>query len=92
MELGFGPKLSRVAAGVCFFLFFGLVAYFFGEYVMFGVMFLPVLLWLIVSLVLPKGPDRKKIADWGFMHLDIAGFFMERLDDRFESLMKRLRR
>ena len=92
MELGFGPRLSRVAAGVCFLLFLGTLQYFFGLWVMLGIMLLPVLLGSLVLIALPRGPGREKIINWGFKHLDIGEFFIERLDDRFESLEKRLRR
>jgi hypothetical protein len=92
MDLGFGPRLSRVAAGVCFLLFLGVLQYFFGFWMMLGVMLLPFLLGLFVLIFLPSSPGRKKIIDWGFRYLDVSDFFMERLDDRFASLIRLLRR
>ena len=92
LEQGFAPRLSRVAAGVCLLLFLGAVQYFFGSWVMLATVLLPVLFALLVLVVLPKSPRRKRVIDWAFKHLDIFDFFIERLDDRFETFEKRLRR
>jgi len=74
MELGFGPRLSRVAAGICLLLFLGLLQYFFGLWVMLSIVFLPVLLGLVVLVALPRGARRKRIIDWGFRYLDVSDF------------------
>ena len=73
-----------MAAGVCFLLFVGVLRFLFGPWIWLGVILLPVLLGLVVLIVLPKGPCRERIIDWGFRHLDI-GDFMERLDDRHSA-------
>jgi hypothetical protein len=92
LEQGFAPRLSRVAAGVCLLLFFGALRYFFGGWVMLAIFVLPVLFALLVSVALPRSPGRKRMIDWAFKHLDVFDFFVERLDDRFESFERRLRR
>jgi hypothetical protein len=61
MDQGFGPKLSRMAAGVCFLLFLGVLQYFFGRWVMYGVLFFPVLLALLLLATLPKSSRKKRI-------------------------------
>jgi hypothetical protein len=92
MELGFGPRLSRVAAGVCFLLFLGLLQYFFGLWVMIAIMMLPALLAVLLVVALPNSSRKRRIIGLVTSSVDITGFFVERLDDRFESLMKRLGR
>jgi hypothetical protein len=92
MELGFGPRLSRVAAGVCFLLFLGLLQYFFGLWVMIAIMMLPALLAVLLVVAIPNSSRKRRIIGLVTSSVDITGFFVERLDDRFESLMKRLGR
>jgi len=92
VDLGFGPKLSRIAAGVCLLLFMGAVQYFFGRWVMFAVFLLPALLALFLAVALPNSSRKKRIIRLVSSSVDIGSFFIERLDDRFENLMKRLRR
>jgi hypothetical protein len=92
MDLGFGPKLSRLAAGICFLLFVMALQYFFGRWVMLAVLFLPVLLWLLLRVTLPRSSRKKKVIDLVSNSVDIRSFFIERLDDHFESAIKRLRR
>jgi hypothetical protein len=92
MDQGFGPKLSRVAAGVCFLLFLGALQYFFGRWVMYGVMFFPVLIALLLMLTLPSSSRKKRIIRLVSNSVDVGSFFMERLDDRIDTLVKRLKR
>ena len=92
MDQGFAPKLSRVAAGICFLLFLGSVNYFFGQWVMYAVVFLPLLLWLLLRVTVPKSHRKKRIIHLVSQSVDIGDFFMERLDDRFDTLIKRLKR
>ena len=92
MEQGFAPKLSRVAAGVCLLVFIGLLQYFFGYWVMLVVIFLPVLLWLLLRATVPKSYRKKRVIALVSSSVDIGSFFFERLDDRFESLVRRLKR
>lgn len=92
MEQGFAPRLSRVAAGICFFLFLGALAYFFGQWVAYAVLFLPLLLWLLLRVTVPRSYRKKRIIDLVSKSVDIGDFFMERLDDRFDTLIKRLKR
>ncbi|HYM79265.1 MAG TPA: hypothetical protein VE377_25035 [Candidatus Dormibacteraeota bacterium] len=92
MELGFGPRLSRVAAGVCFILFLGALQYFFGRWVMLAIVMLPALLAVLLVVALPNSSRKRRIIRLVTGSVDITDFFMERLDDRFESLIKRLRR
>jgi hypothetical protein len=92
MEQGFAPKLSRVAAGISFLLFLGLLQYFFGSLAMLAVLFLPVLVWLLLTVTLPDSSRKKRIINLVANSLDVGDFFMERLDDRLEGFVKRLRR
>jgi len=92
LEQGFAPRLSRVAAGVCFFLFLGTLQYFFGHWVTLAVLLLPLLLWLLLRATLPNSSRKKKIIDLVSNSVDITDLFMERLDDRFEGLARRLKR
>ena len=92
MEQGFGPKVSRVAAGVCFLLFVGAVQYFFGRWVVFGVLLLPALLALLLSITLPNSSRKKRIIRLVSSSTDVGTFFIERLDDRFENLVRRLKK
>jgi small-conductance mechanosensitive channel len=92
MEQGFAPKLSRVAAGISFLLFLGLLQYFFCSRAMLAVLFLPVLVWLLLTVTLPDSSRKKRIINLVANSLDVGDFFMERLDDRLEGFVKRLRR
>ena len=91
MEQGFGPRLSRVAAGVCFFLLMGALQYFFGRWVMLTIVMLPVLLALLLAVALPRSSRKSRIIGLVTSSVDVTSFF-ERLDDRFESVAKRLKR
>ncbi len=91
MDQGFGPKLSRVAAGVCFLLFLGALGYFFGQWVVYAVLFLPLLLWLLLRVTVPRSYRKKRIIDLVSRSVDVGDFFIERLDDHFDSLIRRLR-
>ena len=92
MEQGFSPRLSRVAAGVGFLLFLGTLAYFFGPWVTLAIMALPVLITLLLAIAMPKSSRKRRILKLVASSVDLGSFFMERLDDHFESLGKRLRR
>jgi hypothetical protein len=92
MDQGFGPKLSRVAAGACFLLFLGVLQYFFGRLVVYGVLLLPVLLALLLMVTLPKSSRKKRIIDLVSNSVDVGSFFIERLDDRIDSFVRRLKR
>ena len=92
MELGFGPKVSRVAAGVCFLLFVGAVQYFFGRWVVFAVLLLPALLALLLSITLPNSSRKNRIIRLVSSSTDVGTFFIERLDDRFDNLVRRLKK
>jgi hypothetical protein len=92
MDQGFGPKLSRVAAGICFLLFLGALQYFFGRWVMYGVLFLPLLLALLLMVTLPKSSRKRRIINLVSNSADVGSFFIERLDDRIENLARRLKR
>jgi hypothetical protein len=81
-----------VAAGVCFLLFLGLLQYFFGLWVMIAIMMLPALLAVLLVVAIPNSSRKRRIIGLVTSSVDITGFFVERLDDRFESLMKRLGR
>jgi len=59
LEQGFAPKLSRVAAGISFLLVLGLLQYLFGRWVMLAVVFLPVLVWLLLTVTLPNSSRKK---------------------------------
>ena len=91
MNQGFGPNLSRVAAGVCFLLFLGGLQYFFGRIVMYAVVFLPVLLWAMLRLTIPQSYRKKRIINLVSKSVDVQDFFIERLDDHFDSLIRRPR-
>ena len=92
MEQGFSPRLSRVAAGVCFFLFLGAIEYFFGFGMMIVILALPLITVLLLTIALPNSSRKRRIIQLVASSVDIGNFFMERLDDRFESLARRLRR
>jgi hypothetical protein len=92
LEQGFAPRLSRVAAGVCFLLFLGAVQYFFGQWAMLAILMFPLLLALLLLIALPNSSRKRRIIRLVTGSVDITDFFIERLDDRFESLIKRLRR
>jgi hypothetical protein len=81
-----------VAAGISFLLFLGLLQYFFGSRAMLAVLFLPVLVWLLLTVTLPDSSRKKRIINLVANSLDVGDFFMERLDDRLEGFVKRLRR
>jgi len=57
---------------------------------MLAVLFLPLLLWLFLRVTLPNSSRKKRIIDLVSNSVDIGDFFMGRLDDRFESLARRL--
>jgi hypothetical protein len=92
LEQGFAPRLSRVAAGICFLLFLGAIQYFFGHWVMYGVLFLPVLLALLLMMTIPKSSRKKRIIGLVSASVDVSSFFMERLDDRIDALVRRFKR
>jgi len=92
MEQGFAPKLSRVVAGLCFLLFLGSFQYFFGLWVMLAVLFQPVLVWLLLTAILPDSSRKKRVIGLVANSLDVGDFFIERFDDRLENLVRRLRR
>jgi len=92
LEQGFAPRLSRVAAGVCFLLFLGALQYFFGSWVVLAIVMLPALLALLLVVAVPKSSRKKRIIGLVSSSVDVGSFFIERLDDRFDSLIKRLRR
>jgi hypothetical protein len=81
-----------VAAGICFLLFLGVLQYFFGRWAMYGVLFLPVLLALLLMVTIPRSSRKKRIIDLVSASVDVSSFFMERLDDRIDTLVRRLKR
>jgi hypothetical protein len=92
LEQGFAPRLSRVAAGISFLLFVGALQYFFGRWVMYGVLFFPVLLSLLLMVTIPRSARKTRIIRLVSASVDVSSFFMERLDDRFDTLVRRLKR
>ena len=92
MEQGFSPRLSRLAAGVCLLLFLEALEYFFGPWAALGIVALPVLIALLLAIALPNSSRKRRIINLVASSLDIGSFFIERLDDRFESLARRVRR
>jgi hypothetical protein len=92
VESGFGPRLSRVAAGICLLAFLGALEYFFGPWVMLATVMLPVLLALLLTVSLPHSSRKRRVIRLVAGSVDIGKFFFERLDDRFENLTRRPKR
>ena len=84
MEQGFGPKLSRIVAGVCFLLFLGLIDYLFGLRKLFAITLLFLLLVFLLSLALPKSLSLKRLVVRISELLDISHLW-NWLEDRFET-------
>jgi hypothetical protein len=59
---------------------------------MIAIMMLPALLAVLLVVAIPNSSRKRRIIGLVTSSVDITGFFVERLDDRFESLMKRLGR
>jgi len=90
MDLGFGPKLSRVAAGVCLILFFGLLRHLFGLWIWLGI-FGPALVALLLLVTFPRSPAAGRAGSFAVRVPDPLPL-LEWLQERFENLAKRLRR
>jgi hypothetical protein len=86
LEQGFGPKLSRVAAGVCFFLFLGVLDYLLGPWVLLAIVLLPLLLALLAVVAFPK--SSRKVVGVVLRSLDIERL-LGWLEERFENLTTR---
>ena len=83
MEQGFGPKLSRVAAGICFFLLLLLLNYVFGLGRLLVITLSFLLLLCLLSIALPENSLVKKIVGRASKLLD-ASILLDWLEDRFE--------
>ena len=92
MDLGFGPRLSRVAAGVCFILFVGGLEYLFGIWIVLCIVLLPLLLALLFAVTLPNDSGKKRTIGSAVSSVDVGRFFMEWLDDRFENIGNLIKR
>jgi hypothetical protein len=88
MDQGFGPKLSRVAAGVCFLVLGFALQYFFGQWVLIAVLFMPLLMALLLTVTLPKSSRKNRIIGLVSRSVDI-GLLVEWLEDRFDKLTTR---
>ena len=89
MDYGFGPKVSRVAAGVCLLFFLGTLRYFFGRWV-WTIPLLLVLAVLLLALILPRNLAVRQLSGFTAWTMDLEHPFGW-LEDRFESLLTRLR-
>jgi hypothetical protein len=85
MELEFGPKFSRIAAGLCFASVFGLVEYVLHLHWVFRAVLLLLFLSAMLSIVLPKNVMIENF----FRRIARAmnpETLLEWLEDRFEKL------
>jgi uncharacterized protein (DUF58 family) len=72
-------------------VFLGVLRYFFGIWA-YAVFLLPVLMALLLTVALPNSARKKRIIRLVSNSVDVGSFFIERLDDHFDNLIKRLRR
>lgn len=84
MELGFGPKLSRVAAGLCPMLLLGGLEYAFGAWREFAISISLLALFLLLSVLLPVSSNVRRFAGRVARALDVLRP-AEWLEDRFEN-------
>ena len=89
MELGFGPRLSRVAAGVCFLLFLGALRYLFGPWIWLGIAGIPLVV-LLFLVVFPRNPVARRAGGFTVRALDPLPL-LEWLEEGFENLVRRPR-
>jgi hypothetical protein len=83
LEQGFNPRLGRVAAGICFLLFLGLLDYLFGLRKWLGILLLFVLLVLLLFLF-PKSPWVSRMTHFVGRALDL-GNTLDWLEARCEK-------
>jgi hypothetical protein len=88
MDLGFGPRFSRVAAGVCLMLLLGSLEYLVGSRRILAVLISLLALILFLSLLLPGTAKVKMLAGRVARSLDVLRA-AEWLENRFEHLTKR---
>jgi hypothetical protein len=85
LDLGFSPKLSRVAAGICLLLLLGLLDYVARRWKLIAI---PISLVLLLLVLSSWGSRARKFAGRVAKALDVTRLG-EWLEDRFENLIKR---
>jgi hypothetical protein len=84
LEQGFGPKPSRIAAGLAVGLIYGLVDVAFGRKWAAALLLLQLLI-LILSVAFRKNPTMRRFVGRYLKLMDIGGL-LEYLEERFEKL------
>ena len=88
MDLGFGPKFSRIAAGLCLFLLYGVLWYAFGPWEILAISISLLVLFLLLAVLLPESSIVRRFAGRVARVLDVLRL-ADWLEDRFENFTRR---